>query len=72
MKLYGANSKAELLGSLNKIFAQQSFDVLKQELIAMEKAENILRQKISTLISGEPSIWLMRQSPEKSGLKAAF
>lgn len=54
LKLYGADSKAELLGSLDKIFAQQSYDVLKQELLAIaEGREYFEAEDINFNLRGE-------------------
>ena len=36
LRMYGARTKEELLGSLNKVFTPESFDVFREELIAIE------------------------------------
>lgn len=73
LKLYGATSKAELLGSLDKIFAQQSYDVLKQELIVIAEGRKYFEaEDINFNLRGEPIyIWLHASiPPEKSELKS--
>lgn len=73
LKLYGAESKAELLGSLDKIFAQQSYDVLKQELIAIAEGRKYFEaEDVNFNLRGEPIyIWLHASiPPEKSELKS--
>ncbi len=55
LKLYGAKSKAELLGSLDKIFAQQSYDVLQQELIAIAEGKKYFEaEDVNFNLRGEP------------------
>lgn len=65
LKLYGADSKAELLGSLDKIFAQQSYDVLKQELIAIAEGKRYFEaEDINFNLRGERiDIWLHASIP---------
>jgi PAS domain S-box-containing protein len=73
MKLYGANSKAELLGSLDKIFVQQSYDVLKQELLAIAEGRKYFEaEDVNFNLRGERiDIWLHASiPPEKSELKS--
>lgn len=65
LKLYGADSKAELLGSVDKIFAQQSYDVLKQELIAIAEGKRYFEaEDINFNLRGERiDIWLHASIP---------
>ncbi len=39
LRMYGARTKEELLGSLYKVFTPESFDVFSEELIAIEKGK---------------------------------
>lgn len=68
LKLYGAKSKAELLGSLDKVFAQQSYDVLKQELIAIaEGMEFFEAEDVNFNLRGEHiDIWLHASIPPEN------
>ena len=39
LRMYGARTKEELLGSLYKVFTPESFDVFREELIALERGQ---------------------------------
>lgn len=73
LKLYGANSRDELVGSLDKIFTPQSCDLLKQELIAIaEGREYFEAEDVNFNLRGEPVyIWLHASiPPEESELNS--
>lgn len=70
LRLYGAKSKSELITSLDKIFTPASFEVFKQELIAIAEGRRYFEaEDINMNLQGEPmNIWLHVTLPsEKSG-----
>lgn len=74
LKLYHAKSKEELMGNLNRIFAKESYDIFKEELIAITEGRTVFESEaVNQTLTGEKKYiflrWAVAPGYEKSFAK---
>jgi PAS domain S-box-containing protein len=55
LELYGAETKAQLLGSIERVLAPESYDALKEEMLALASGRTFFEmESVNLTLNGEP------------------
>ncbi|MGB9521240.1 MAG: sensor domain-containing diguanylate cyclase, partial [Anaerolineales bacterium] len=67
LRMFGAQSKEQLLGELNKIFVPETMDILKEEILAIAEGKTFFEgETINRTLQGERKyIWLTITFPQE-------